>query len=342
MSVERSAAAPRLIDWTGERCVPWTPEVAVAYEHYHRYLFAAPLVAGRRVLDLASGEGFGAAILAGSAAEVVGVDIDATTVEHSSLNYTAPNLEFTVGSALDLGELADGSFDAVVAFEMIEHVAEQERVLAEVSRVLAGDGLLIVSTPDRLVYSHAEERDNPFHERELSEDELRELLAGRFEHVALWGQRVSVGSRISAIDEVAVERPQAVFIERSDDGWRRASEPPPVYLLAIASRAPFEPPPSESALVDPGLELIRSKDRDFDAERSARDAALESVTGDLAAEREVTAALREQLRPQQTLGWALYLRAHSIVYGLIGTDSRAARILRSALGAVLRLLSRGR
>ena len=96
------AGAPRLIEWTGERIVPWAPDAQVIYEHYHRYLWAQPLVAGRRVLDLGSGEGFGAALLADTATAVMGVDIDERTVEHSRANYAAPNLEFRVASATDL------------------------------------------------------------------------------------------------------------------------------------------------------------------------------------------------------------------------------------------------
>ena len=42
MSLQRRAAAPRLIEWTGERCVPWAPDVQVVYEHFHRYIWAAP------------------------------------------------------------------------------------------------------------------------------------------------------------------------------------------------------------------------------------------------------------------------------------------------------------
>ena len=84
--MRRRAGAPRLIEWTGERCVPWAPDVQVVYEHFHRYMWAARVIAGRRVLDLGSGEGFGASILAGSAADVVGVDVDERTVEHSKLN----------------------------------------------------------------------------------------------------------------------------------------------------------------------------------------------------------------------------------------------------------------
>ncbi len=129
MSLRRRAGAPRLIEWTGERCVPWAPDVQVVYEHFHRYMWAARVVAGRSVLDVGSGEGFGAAILAGSATHMVGLDVDERTVEHSRLNYGAANPEFQVGDALDLSGFEDGGFGAVVAFEIVEHVQDRELAL---------------------------------------------------------------------------------------------------------------------------------------------------------------------------------------------------------------------
>ncbi len=89
--------------------MPWAPDVQVVYEHLHRYMWAARVVAGRGVLDLGSGEGFGAAILAGSATHVVGLDVDGLTVVHSRLNYGAANLEFRVGTALNLSAFEDGA-----------------------------------------------------------------------------------------------------------------------------------------------------------------------------------------------------------------------------------------
>ena len=121
--LERNAGTRRLIDWTGERCVPWGVEASLVYEHFHRYMWAARFLEGRRVLDLGSGEGFGAAILASVAREVVGADIDAAAVEHARLRYGRPGLSYETASALDLSRFERGSFDAVVAFEMIEHVA---------------------------------------------------------------------------------------------------------------------------------------------------------------------------------------------------------------------------
>ena len=151
--------------------MPWAPDVQVVYEHYHRYLWAQPLVAGRRVLDLGSGEGFGSALLAEAAR-------DGHRSRHRRAGGRAQPAQLrgarTSSSASDSAERLvrrsrDDAFDAVVAFEMIEHVGDQEAVLAEVARVLAPGGLLIVSTPERRAYSDVTGYVNPFHERELTQ-----------------------------------------------------------------------------------------------------------------------------------------------------------------------------
>jgi GT2 family glycosyltransferase/SAM-dependent methyltransferase/glycosyltransferase involved in cell wall biosynthesis len=266
VSFRRRAAAPRLIEWTGERCVPWAPDVQVVYEHFHRYLWAAKLVEGLRVLDLGSGEGFGAAILAESAAHVVGVDVDELTVEHSRLNYAGPNLEFELGTAVDLSAFEDGSFGAVVAFEIIEHVREQEQVLAEVARLLGDDGILVISTPDRRMYGEARTESNPFHERELALDEFLELLGANFPHVASWGQRTITGSHLNPLETAAAKDDangaSEFFIERAGDEWRLADGPAALYCVALASKAPLPAVATSSTLADCGIQLVRAKERD--------------------------------------------------------------------------------
>jgi GT2 family glycosyltransferase/SAM-dependent methyltransferase/glycosyltransferase involved in cell wall biosynthesis len=281
VSATRRAAAPRLIDWTGERCVPWAKDPQVVYEHFHRYLWAARVVSGRRVLDLGSGEGFGAAILAESAAHVIGVDIDERTVEHSKLNYAAANLEFLVGTALDLSAYDAGSFEAVVAFEIIEHVLDQERVFVEIARVLADDGLLAISTPDRRTYSEVSGRINPFHERELGQEEFLTLIGEQFANVAVWGQRTITGSHLNALADppgrnVPTDRPDW-YLERSGEEWRIARDPAGLYLVALASRVPLPPVAASSTLADCGLELVRVKERDAALARGERDAAVHEV-----------------------------------------------------------------
>lgn len=266
------AAASRLIDWTGERCVPWAPDIPVVYEHFHRYLWAQPLVKGKRVLDLGSGEGFGSAILADGAASVVGIDIAEDAVEHAILNYQGGVLSFKVASATDLSAFPDDSFDVVVSFEVIEHVAEQDEVLKEIARVLTDEGLLIMSSPDRAAYQRASSEPNPFHERELSLPELEELIEKTFPHSRYFAQRTIEGSRIVALDGNFGGSSLPVQIELAGDEWQIVGPPAPKYYVLAASRTALPELPGTSTLADFGLQLMRSFEKQAILARADADA----------------------------------------------------------------------
>ena len=127
------------------------------------------------MLDVASGEGYGSALLAQVARRVIGVEYSGPTVRAAAGNFPRPNLQFLQGDARAL-PLADGCVDAVVSFETIEHFDRQDDFLREVRRVLRPDGSFIVSTPDRDIYSPAGTAANPFHVHELSRAEFTALL----------------------------------------------------------------------------------------------------------------------------------------------------------------------
>jgi len=178
------------LEMTGERFVPGAAG-EIWYEHWHRYLFASPLVAGCEVLDVACGEGYGSELLARSARHVTGVDVASEVIAHARARYASQaNLTFCEADCAAL-PFADASFDAVVSFETIEHVAAQQTFLDEVRRVLRSDGLFILSCPNRVEYSDKRSVVNAFHVRELYRDELSTLLAPRFEHSVWYGQRPS-------------------------------------------------------------------------------------------------------------------------------------------------------
>lgn len=237
--------------------MPWTEDIQVIYEHYHRYSFALRFAKGARVLDLASGEGYGAALLAGVAAEVVGLEIDAETVAHARSWYRDKNLRFVQGSMTDPDALADEApFDVITCFEAIEHVDEQDQTMQLVRNRLAPGGVFLCSTPDVAVYTHDHGNDNPFHVHELSEDEFRALLAGSFANVELCRQSVAMGSLIhdgSTSGPVHTEQ----LIRRSAQEWRIQDGAPHTYLLAIASDSRIEAP-GTSVLVDDKLTMLRS------------------------------------------------------------------------------------
>jgi len=182
-------ADEHVLPFTGER---FTPECVreIWYEHWHRYAFASPLIKGRRVLDAACGEGYGAALLAGAAAEVVGVDVDAESVAHARTRYGAvKGLHFEHADATRL-PFGDASFDAVVSFETLEHLTEQEQLISGFARVLKDDGFLVISSPDKHTYSDLAGFRNEYHVRELYKDELLALLKPHFGEIRLYGQKL--------------------------------------------------------------------------------------------------------------------------------------------------------
>ena len=239
----------RLIEWTGERCVPWADAPEVIYEHLHRYLFAAEFAHDKAVIDLGSGEGYGTGLLATLAKSVVGVELDPDSVEHARINYPFENVSFHCESVLQLDNLPEASYDVVVCFEMIEHIEEHETLLSTVVRLLKPDGIFVVSTPDREEYTEAHDYHNPFHVKELSRQEFEELLARHFTHTALWTQsgfvrsifeRVGEGQESSGIQELAVRR--------AGDSWYPTMPVVPPYMVAIASRSPLPSLPTSSVL----------------------------------------------------------------------------------------------
>ena len=188
-----------MLEWTGERFLPWINESTIAYEHLHRYAYAATLARDKRVLDLASGEGYGSSMLAAAAASVVGVDIDENVVRHASEKYVRDNLRFLSGSITAAPIRDDHSFDVIVCFEAIEHVDDQEGLFAEVKRLLRPGGLFIGSTPNKTVYHDQSGQENPFHVKKIDFKEFKDLIARYFRNHSL---KASVQCRLSISWEI--------------------------------------------------------------------------------------------------------------------------------------------
>jgi glycosyltransferase involved in cell wall biosynthesis/SAM-dependent methyltransferase len=222
--------------FTGERYTPGV-QGEIEHEHLHRYLFALQLCTGKDVLDVASGEGYGSALLAQVAHSVVGVDIDAKSVQFAKQTYTRHNLSYMCGSATQM-PVADASMDVVVSFETIEHFAEHDGFLREIKRVLKPDGLLVVSSPDRDVYSEGGPTRNPFHIKELDKAEFQRLIKAYFIHAEFGCQKAAAGSLL--LPETAnltdIPIPVQVF-DRGSNGQleQSAGVQKGVYLLAVAS-----------------------------------------------------------------------------------------------------------
>ncbi|MDX6725993.1 MAG: hypothetical protein QOK49_798, partial [Baekduia sp.] len=80
---------------TGERTLPDVPEENYWYQrHLVVYEWIRDRVGGLMVIDMACGEGYGSAVLAGQAAEVVGVDANPEAHEHARLRYSGEHVRF--------------------------------------------------------------------------------------------------------------------------------------------------------------------------------------------------------------------------------------------------------
>jgi O-antigen biosynthesis protein len=254
-----------MLEWTGERYLPWIKDAAIAYEHLHRYVFACSLAEGKRVLDLASGEGYGSNLLASKASAVVGVEIDSAAVQHARGKYKRNNLQFEQGSITNLPLQEEHGFDAVVCFEAIEHIAEQQKLVSEAKRMLKPDGIFVVSTPNKQIYQHESHEDNPFHVNELEFPEFRDLLAGFFKNVRFLGQRIFANSSIWPIEGTNSSRIDETVIARNDAEFEFAGNDKrvPLYFIAIASDSPLPSHATGSVLIDSSDQLLNDKAREI-------------------------------------------------------------------------------
>ena len=183
------------LEFTGERLTTGVYEYW-SIEHLHRYAIAMKLTKGKKVLDIASGEGYGTYLLSANALSIIGVDISETAIAHASQKYQKPNLSYKTGSTSRI-PLEDNSVDVVVSFETIEHHDEHDKMMQEIKRVLTVDGVLIISSPEKKYYSDIPKYKNPYHVKELYGSELEQLLKKFFTNTEYLLQKTIFGSVIS-------------------------------------------------------------------------------------------------------------------------------------------------
>ena len=186
--------------FTGERFLPGINDIKLEIEHYQRYLSVQRLVKDKIVLDAACGEGYGSDILAKYAKKVIGIDLDNDTITRAKVKYKdRDNLIFIQGNIEKL-EIEDCSIDVVISFETIEHVSEdiQKNFLNEIDRVLKNDGIMVMSTPNKRIYSDLHNYNNEFHIKEFYHKDFLKFLHEKFQFVQLYNQSFKVFSVIDS------------------------------------------------------------------------------------------------------------------------------------------------
>lgn len=230
------------MEFTGERFVPGIEEDELTIEHMQRYRSVQHIVRGKKVLDIACGEGYGTAILAEEAEEIVGIDIDAIVVQRAGETYKNKNLSYRVGNITAI-PFPDQSIDVVVSFETIEHVEEeqQRQFLAEIKRVLKPEGFVVISTPNKAIYSDRYQYQNQWHKKEFYQEEFKEFLQKEFAYLTFYYQYDEV---INVIEREEVSYQASFFRGKERDGK---------YYIVVASNQ------SSLPVIQPAL-MMRSKE----------------------------------------------------------------------------------
>ena len=225
-------------NWTGERLETFITNETML-EHLHRYAITMQLVKGKKVLDIACGEGYGTNLLAKSATHVTGIDIDTTTIEKARKKYNAPNLSFESGSLLQIPAKAE-SYDIVTCFETLEHVSDHPLAFTELKRVMVPGGILIISTPEKAEYSDKVGYKNPFHQKELYGNEFKELVKRFFKFTFFCKQNCFAASLI----QYELSHEVKNFFTGSYEHIEPAPFVEPLYWIALASDNELQTPDS--------------------------------------------------------------------------------------------------
>ena len=136
---------------------------------------------------------------------------------HAAATY--PRVRFVRADLCHM-PLEDGSVDAVVAVQVLEHLHCADRFVRTSRRVLRPGGVLIVSTPNGRTFPAG----NPSHVYEYPDEDLEALLGAHFEDVRLWGLRHS--PPLAILDRVLGEPLQHRLVR---DGY----EAQPAWLRAL-------------------------------------------------------------------------------------------------------------
>lgn len=279
-----------MIEFTGERVVPGQTDPDLLNEHVARYRFAEALVRGKRVLDAGCGVGYGSARLAKVAEQVAGIDYASDALQAAAPN-AGKNLHFAQGDCSRL-PFSSASFDAVVAFEVVEHLEDWRGLLAESKRVLAPAGQLIISTPNRLFYGETRSEPNPFHVHEFDYREFRHELEQIFPHTIIFFQNHAGAITFTPSDIQGVRTALEAGPGEPDEAH---------FFVAVSSSEPLFGSPA-FVYLPKSANLLRERDRHIrllEGELRQKDEWLDTARADLSELSAIHAA--QQVESQQAI-----------------------------------------
>ncbi|MCU0226654.1 MAG: methyltransferase domain-containing protein [Bryobacterales bacterium] len=291
-----------MAEFTGERLVPGEVDLDLYHEHLARYEFTVQLPIGHLVLDAGCGVGYGVARLGSPDCISVGLDQDIATVQGALQEYGTSSTRFLAADVRSL-PFHDQTFSCAVSFEVIEHLSEPQYLVQQLARVTRRDGIVVISTPNKMVYdfSRGDAGPNPFHVHEFTFSQFRDLLEEHFRHVRLYAQdhtptiSIRQGSQPHHLPPhlSCPSDPQPL----DDNRWNQAQ-----FFVAICSQSPLaDTPDFLSAIVQGNVLLERQRHIQLlSSEIATKDTWLQQSQADhqtlLSAHQELERELDEKIR----------------------------------------------
>ncbi len=296
------------MEFTGERFIPGAREGEIRIEHEQRYYAIQDFVADKIVLDAACGEGYGARILSKHAGKVVGMDISQACINNANEKYANSDLSFVQGS-VDALPFDDECFDVIVSFETIEHINAkmQDAFLKESRRVLKPDGVVIISTPNKLIYSDKYQQTNKFHVKEFYIDEFTAFLKQTYPEVRTYYQKQEVVSLIADSRENSLRLEERISQRNIENDTK--------YIICFCSQHVIGEPKISSLTFDPERTYLKMLDRIIELQGSEAELQLKLNRPDGEAERikEWADRLDKYVDTyQDTAMYKLYYRIHRL------------------------------
>jgi SAM-dependent methyltransferase len=247
-----------MMEFTGERVVPGQVDADLWAEHISRYALAAAEIertgsAGRKILDIGCGTGYGTARLSASGAFACGLDVAPDAAAAAQKEYGNANTKYLAASATAI-PFANQVFDLITAFEVIEHIENWDALLAEAARVLKTSGVLFVSTPNIEYYteSRGTAGANPYHVHEFEYAEFCAALTRHFPHCGILLQDRTEGFAFHPV--AASKTTHTVF----DTRFGKPQEAN--FFIGICSHSPL-PPPGDFVFIPRAGNLLRERER---------------------------------------------------------------------------------
>ena len=144
------------------------------------YVFSKKYISGN-VLELGCGEGRGIDIILKKCKSYTAIDKIKSVIDELSLKYKKNN--FSASNFPPLKRIQDNTFDTIISFQVIEHINNDELFVSEIKRILRPGGIALITTPNiNMTLTR-----NPWHIREYTSKQLRDLCEKYFSSVEVYG-----------------------------------------------------------------------------------------------------------------------------------------------------------